>query len=132
VTGRCGCATAATRSAAPAWRCSKPSATQLDAAAAARPGISYKTAWDRVQDMNNMSIQALVQRSAGGAGGGGTVLTRYALELVGAFRQVDRAWPNAWAASKSMAEPHRMLVRCRSLRTSAISWWVSRRVVPAQ
>ncbi|MBU2238251.1 MAG: LysR family transcriptional regulator, partial [Gammaproteobacteria bacterium] len=43
--------------------------------AAKQVGISYKTAWDRIDAMNNMSAQPLVVRSTGGAHGGGTLLT---------------------------------------------------------
>lgn len=38
-------------------------------------GISYKTAWDTVNQINNMAEQPLVDRLTGGKGGGGTSLT---------------------------------------------------------
>ncbi|CAN7216247.1 TOBE domain-containing protein [Rhizobacter sp. LjRoot28] len=57
--------------------------------AAREVGISYKTAWDRVQDMNNVSGEPLVARSAGGAGGGGTQLTPAGLALIDAFRHLQ-------------------------------------------
>ena len=44
--------------------------------------MSYKTAWDTVDAMNNLSEQPLVQRVKGGKGGGGTRLTNYAKELI--------------------------------------------------
>ena len=90
--------------------------------AAKAVGISYKTAWDRVQDMNNVAAQALVQRSAGGVGGGGTLLTPYALELIAAFRHLEQEHAHMLGRlSKSMAEPQRMLDALAhfSLRTSA-------------
>jgi molybdate transport system regulatory protein len=37
--------------------------------------ISYKTAWDMVNTLNNLADRPLVVRSAGGKGGGGTCLT---------------------------------------------------------
>lgn len=43
--------------------------------AAKAVGISYKTAWDAVDAMNNLSDEPLVARSTGGKGGGGTRLT---------------------------------------------------------
>lgn len=57
--------------------------------AAQAVGISYKTAWDRVQGMANVSPEPLVERRTGGAGGGGTRLTAYATELVEAFRALE-------------------------------------------
>ena len=51
-------------------------------AAAKDVGISYKTAWDRVNAMNNLSEKALVQRSAGGAHGGGTRLTEFGEQVL--------------------------------------------------
>ena len=53
--------------------------------AAKRVGISYKTAWDRIDNMNNLSDQPLVRRSAGGARGGGTMLTDLGREIVAGF-----------------------------------------------
>lgn len=45
-------------------------------------GISYKSAWDAINDMNTLSEQTLVERATGGKGGGGTVLTRYGQRLI--------------------------------------------------
>ncbi|MDK2777142.1 MAG: TOBE domain-containing protein [Pseudomonadota bacterium] len=53
--------------------------------AARKVGISYKTAWDRVDAINNMAPQPLVVRAAGGAQGGGTSLTGYGQEIVKGF-----------------------------------------------
>ncbi|HLV48188.1 MAG TPA: TOBE domain-containing protein [Aliidiomarina sp.] len=53
--------------------------------AAKHVGISYKTAWDRVDAMNNMSKEPLVTRLAGGAKGGGTVLTALGVNIVQGF-----------------------------------------------
>lgn len=54
-------------------------------AAAKQVGISYKTAWDRIDTMNNLSDQALVSRSAGGSHGGGTRLTEQGRKVVAGF-----------------------------------------------
>jgi len=43
--------------------------------AAQSVGISYKTAWDMVNSINNLADKPLVERLAGGKGGGGTKLT---------------------------------------------------------
>ena len=58
--------------------------------AAKQVGISYKTAWDRIEAMNNLSIVPLVKRSAGGAKGGGTALTNEAEELIAEFIELQR------------------------------------------
>ncbi|PCI76916.1 MAG: hypothetical protein COB20_09540 [SAR86 cluster bacterium] len=39
-------------------------------AAAKIAGVSYKTAWDRLERINNLSAQPVIQRSAGGSHGG--------------------------------------------------------------
>lgn len=59
-------------------------------AAAKNIGISYKTAWDRIESMNNQSDQALVTRSAGGARGGGTKLTQRGQNIVSGFIKIQQ------------------------------------------
>ncbi|HDY84235.1 hypothetical protein LCGC14_0507710 [marine sediment metagenome] len=57
--------------------------------AAKHIGISYKTAWDRIDAMNNMSSQTLVNRSAGGAQGGGTALTELGQRIIEGFEALQ-------------------------------------------
>lgn len=90
--------------------------------AAKAVGISYVTAWDRVQDMNNATGQALVNRTTGGSGGGGTVLTPYALELIFAFRQIEQVHAQVLQQlTQSLANPGEVLKSLSrlGLRTSA-------------
>ncbi len=97
-------------------------ATGSMTAAAKVVGISYKTAWDRVQAMNNGAGQALVERSAGGAGGGGTRLTPYAESLIAAFRELEATHATMLGRlSKSMTQPDAVLrsLAALGLRTSA-------------
>src|SRR3974390_2369175 len=54
--------------------------------AAKAVGISYKTAWDTVNLINNLAETPLVERITGGKGGGGTNLTKEGKKLVGQFR----------------------------------------------
>ena len=54
--------------------------------AARAVGISYKTAWDAVDAMNNASERPLVLRAAGGVGGGGTMLTEEGKETIRLYR----------------------------------------------
>ena len=51
-------------------------------------GISYKSAWDAINEMNQLSEQSLVDRATGGKGGGGAVLTRYGQRSDSVIRSV--------------------------------------------
>lgn len=59
-------------------------------AAARATGISYKTAWDRLERLNNLSSQALVFRSTGGSKGGGTLLTEYGEKILQGFGELNK------------------------------------------
>jgi len=59
-------------------------------AAARSVGLSYKAAWDAIDTMNNLAGEALVERSAGGKGGGGTRLTSRGRQLVENFRTIEQ------------------------------------------
>jgi len=54
--------------------------------AAREVGVCYKTAWDAVDAMNNAAARPLVDRAAGGHGGGGTVLTDEGKEAIRLYR----------------------------------------------
>jgi len=58
-------------------------------AAAKKVGISYKTAWERIEALNNLSSRPLVERSAGGAGGGGTQITEYGRRIINGFLAME-------------------------------------------
>ncbi|MBV4412323.1 molybdenum-dependent transcriptional regulator [Enterobacteriaceae bacterium YMB-R22] len=45
-------------------------------------GISYKSAWDAIYEMNQLTDQTLVERATGGKGGGGAHLTAYGHRLI--------------------------------------------------
>lgn len=59
--------------------------------AARAHGISYKAAWDAIDAMNTLAGEPLVERSAGGRGGGSSRLTARGVRLVERFEQVDAA-----------------------------------------
>lgn len=59
--------------------------------AAKTHGISYKAAWDAIDAMNTLAGEPLVERSAGGRGGGSTRLTARGRRLVERFEQIDVA-----------------------------------------
>lgn len=60
------------------------------AAAAKALGMSYRAAWDAVNDMNNLAEAPLTRRSPGGRDGGGTRLTDQARQLLSAWRAMER------------------------------------------
>lgn len=51
--------------------------------------MSYKAAWDAVDQMNNLAGEALVERSVGGKGGGATRLTPRGHQLVANFHRLE-------------------------------------------
>lgn len=57
--------------------------------AAKAVGISYKTAWDTVNLINNMAEKPLVERLSGGKGGGGTSLTPAGKKVVSQFKTIQ-------------------------------------------
>lgn len=58
--------------------------------AAKAAGMSYKGAWDAIDAMNNLAGEPLVERVAGGKGGGGTRLTQRGAQLVENFHVIER------------------------------------------
>jgi molybdate transport system regulatory protein len=57
--------------------------------AARAVGISYKTAWETVNLVNNMARKPLVDRLTGGKGGGGTTLTVEGKKVVTWFKIIQ-------------------------------------------
>ena len=51
-------------------------------AAAKSAGISYKAAWDAIDELNNLAQTPLVERSIGGKGGGGARLSVAGLRVL--------------------------------------------------
>jgi len=58
-------------------------------AAAKAMKMSYKAAWERINSMNLLAEQPLIERTTGGKGGGGTKLTPYAHDLIATFKKFE-------------------------------------------
>ena len=53
-------------------------------------GMSYKHAWELVEEMNRLFGKPVVAARKGGPRGGGTELTALGLAVVGRFRAIER------------------------------------------
>src|ERR1700731_331600 len=53
--------------------------------------MSYKRAWDLVDEINRICRRAAVERHAGGKNGGGAFLTPFGLSLVARYRKIERS-----------------------------------------
>ena len=90
--------------------------------AARAVGISYKTAWDAVDAMKNLSGQPLVESAAGGKGGGGTRLTEAGRKLVQTYRLVQQEHERFLASLGEGIEDFEnfyQLIRRLSMKSSA-------------
>ncbi|MCK5345180.1 MAG: LysR family transcriptional regulator, partial [Candidatus Heimdallarchaeota archaeon] len=54
--------------------------------AAKKMNISYKTAWDTLNNINNVSDAPIIESISGGQGGGGSKLTEKGRKLVEIYR----------------------------------------------
>ena len=57
--------------------------------------MSYKRAWDLVDDINRICRRAAVERQKGGKDGGGAILTPFGLSLVTRYRKIERSIESA-------------------------------------
>lgn len=68
-------------------------------AGARQMNMSYKHAWDLVEEINRIFGKPVLDTQTGGQKGGGAQLTPFGLALVGRYRAIERA-------AKAAAEPH--------------------------
>jgi molybdate transport system regulatory protein len=52
--------------------------------------MSYKRAWDLVDEINRICRHAAVERQTGGKNGGGAILTPFGMSLVARYRKIER------------------------------------------
>lgn len=84
--------------------------------------MSYKAAWDAIDSMNNLAGEPLMERTAGGKGGGGTRLTLRGEQLVKNFRLIEREHLRFVEQLNRQAEgiaDDYLLIRRMSMKTSA-------------
>ncbi len=85
-------------------------------------GISYKTAWDAVKEMNELADQPLVTSGAGGKGGGGARLTDYGnrvLKIYGLLNRIERMAVDALQDENASLDSLLAVVSRFGLQTSA-------------
>jgi molybdate transport system regulatory protein len=57
--------------------------------------MSYKRAWDLVDEINRICRHPAVERQTGGRNGGGASLTPFGVSLVARYRKIERAAASA-------------------------------------
>jgi molybdate transport system regulatory protein len=67
-------------------------------AAAAKMGVSYRRAWDKIHESEQRLGVKLVDTQTGGAGGGGSALTPAAQDFIHRFHQLTEGLNEAVAA----------------------------------
>lgn len=68
----------------------------LSKAAEAIP-VSYKTAWDMIDKLNNSSVQPIVITTTGGRNGGGTKLSEYGKSLLSLYSSLERSYETVFS-----------------------------------
>jgi molybdate transport system regulatory protein len=71
--------------------------------------MSYKRAWDLVDEINRVCRRPAVERQTGGKNGGGAVLTPFGISLVARYRKIER--DAASAVRKELAALRTDIVR---------------------
>ncbi|WP_414147212.1 molybdenum-dependent transcriptional regulator [Erwinia sp. BNK-24-b] len=59
-------------------------------------GISYKSAWDAINEMNQLADRTLVERATGGKGGGGAQVTAYGERLIQLYALMEQIQQKAF------------------------------------
>lgn len=75
--------------------------------------MSYKRAWDLVDEINRICRQPAVERQTGGKNGGGAALTPFGESLVARYRKIER--DAAAAVRKELAALRSEIVKSRKI-----------------
>ncbi|AHL36326.1 ModE family transcriptional regulator [Pseudomonas brassicacearum] len=85
--------------------------------AAKSAGLSYKAAWDAIDELNNLADQPLVERSVGGKGGGGAKLSTEGQRVLRLYQRLQALQAQLLEASEDAGDLG--LLSRLMLRTSA-------------
>ncbi len=81
-------------------------ATGSISAAARSMGMDYKRAWLLIDSLNRAFVVPVVERTTGGSGGGGAVLTSFGKDLLARYQRLDAAASEFAAADLQALEGH--------------------------
>jgi molybdate transport system regulatory protein len=90
--------------------------------AARTAGLSYKGAWQMLENACNLAQAPLLQTATGGAGGGGTTLTESAVGLLQAWRELQHQHQDFLRTQEARLAHHpalQGLLRRMAMKTSA-------------
>ena len=85
--------------------------------AAKAAGMSYKGAWDAIDELNNLAARPLVERSTGGRGGGGARLSPEGERVLRLYQRLQALQAQVFEAAEESADLD--LLGRLMLRTSA-------------
>jgi molybdate transport system regulatory protein len=85
--------------------------------AAKSAGLSYKAAWDAIDELNNLAQKPLVERSVGGKGGGGAKLSREGERVLRLYQKLQALQAQVLEAAEDASDLD--LLGRLMLRTSA-------------
>ncbi len=91
--------------------------------------MSYKAAWDAVNEMNSLSREPIVAKETGGRGGGGTRLTEKGREYIRIYKEISSLQQRLFdLVSEQAVESERLrsLSRRLTLQTSARNQYLGR------
>ncbi|GFZ58950.1 Helix-turn-helix, Fis-type:molybdenum-binding protein [Pseudomonas amygdali pv. eriobotryae] len=85
--------------------------------AAKSAGLSYKAAWDAIDELNNLAQKPLVERSVGGRGGGGAKLSLEGERVLRLYQRMQALQAQVLEAAEDSSDLD--LLNRLTLRTSA-------------
>ena len=85
--------------------------------AAKAAGLSYKSAWDAIDELNNLALKPLVERAVGGKGGGGAKLSSEGERVLRLYQKLQALQAQVLEAAEDASDLD--LLGRLMLRTSA-------------